>query len=485
MSTVEVVPPSLPAPLARALERRGYHTLTPVQKAVLDPSLSGRDLRISSRTGSGKTVALGLVLGTRLMERKARETEPEARPRALLIAPTRELAAQIGAELSWLYADLAVTLTVVTGGTSVGRELRELSRNPTVVVGTPGRLCDHLTRGALDLSETEVVVLDEADQMFDLGFREALETLLGATPPTCQKHLVSATFPRAVHTLAARYQKNPALVAGTDPHKAHEDIEHVAHVIAARERYGALVNVLLMAPEERALVFVRTRAATSELAARLAKDGFRAAALSGELSQDERTRTLEAFRAGALHVLVCTDVAARGIDVPEVTRVIHGDLPDNGEVLTHRSGRTGRAGKKGTSIMLVPENQRGFAEMLLRSAGIYARLAPPPSPADVQRAAEARLVENLSEPTEGERPYAALAARLIEKLGAQEAVEALLGRSGFEGPCAAHRLSPVRPAPVVKPRFEPRAFTRRHQAHGKPYPKHGRGPTKRNFQRSN
>jgi ATP-dependent RNA helicase DeaD len=448
--------PSLPPALASALERRGYLTLTPVQEAVLDPALAGRDLRISSRTGSGKTVALGLVLGQLLADRN----DPPrllAPPRALLVAPTRELAAQIGAELSWLYADLSARVCVVTGGTSVGKELRALSAGPSVIVGTPGRLCDHLSRGALDLSAAEMVVLDEADQMFDLGFREALETLLGALPESCRKHLVSATFPRAVHALAARYQKDPAVVAGSDPRAAHEDIDHVGHIVAGHERYAALVNVLLMAPDERALIFVRTRIGASELSTRLARDGFRAACLSGELSQEERTRTLEAFRAGALSVLVCTDVAARGIDVPDVTRVIHGDLPDNGEVLTHRSGRTGRAGNKGQSIMLVTERERDFAEMLLRRANIRARLAPPPSPSDIQQAAQERLVAALGA-HQPNGQHGALAAKLIETLGAEAAVEALLARSGYEGFCLAQALSAPRPS---KPRFVSRAESMR------------------------
>jgi ATP-dependent RNA helicase DeaD len=469
MSSLDVFP-CICAPLARALARRGFSSLTPVQLAVLDPAHAGHDLRIASRTGSGKTVALGLVLGSMLEAPRERLVVPgAAAPRALLIAPTRELAAQVGRELQWLYAELGLEVCVVTGGTSVGGERRSLARNPAIVVGTPGRLCDHVERGALDLSAVEAAVLDEADQMLDLGFREALESLLGACPEGSRRHLVSATFPRAVEALANRYQKNAKLVAGSSPEEAHEDITYLVHLVRPGERYAALVNVLLMSPDDRTLVFVRTRADAGTVSARLIKDGFRAAALSGELAQAERTRTLDAFRHGSISVLVCTDVASRGIDVPEVQRVIHGDLPDGPETLTHRSGRTGRAGNKGTSVLLVPADRRGFAQMLLRGARIFARLCPPPSVEDVQQAADERMFEQLSAEIEGADAHTELAQRLLEAMEPEQLVKALLARLAQDGPCAPRALTeidtrPPRPAPKPAPRRELRS-------HGKP---HGR-----------
>jgi ATP-dependent RNA helicase DeaD len=434
---------TLPEALSRALTQRGFTALTPIQSAVLRPDYAGRDLRISSRTGSGKTVALGLAVASAVASHKSAPTAAlRARPTVLLVAPTRELAAQVGRELAWLFAELG-SVCIVTGGTSTAQERRALSRGPAVVVGTPGRLCDHLERGALDLSATRAVVLDEADQMLDLGFREALETLLGALPETCQKHLVSATFPRSVAALAGRFQKSAITVTGGDDTQvAHADIAHVAHVVLPRERYAALVNVLLVDPELRTLIFVRTRADASDVAARLSVDGFRAGALSGELAQAERTRMLDAFRQGSLAVLVCTDVAARGIDVPEVARVIHAELPDNGELLTHRSGRTGRAGRKGVSILLVPAPQYRFAENLLRTANVRAELLPAPSPRDVLLRRDERLFEELSKPapdadaSQNQNKPQELAQRLIEALGAEAAVEALLQRVQAQGPCA-------------------------------------------------
>ncbi len=438
-------------PLARALVRHGFEALTPVQQAVLNPELAGRDLRISSRTGSGKTVALGLVVAPGLVESAA---APSVGPRVLLVAPTRELAAQIGKELQWLYAELKINVCVVTGGTSVTAEHRALARKPTVVVGTPGRLCDHLNRGLLDLTNVEAVVLDEADQMLDLGFREPLELLLGSLKGGCRTHLVSATFPRAVLALAARYQNNALSVMGSEFEAAHSDISYVAHVVHPRERYAALVNVLLMAPDERALVFVRTRADAAGVAGRLASDGFRAAALSGEMAQAERTRTLEAFRAGSITALVCTDVASRGIDVPEVQRVIHGDLPDGPEPLTHRSGRTGRAGNKGISILIVPANSRGFAEMLLRGARVRAEFLPAPSEEDVKLAAEQRLFDDITSGETDASDQAELAKRLLQELGPEVLAQVLLSKLASHGPCAPNELTMIETRP---PRYVQRS----------------------------
>ena len=470
----------LPTPFASALQRRGYSELTPVQSAVLAPELQGKDLRISSRTGSGKTVALGLVVGPLLIDRPAALNTPTslcARPRILLVAPTRELAAQIGRELEWLFADIKVGVCVVTGGTSITGERRQLARGPLVVVGTPGRLCDHLARGALDLSQAEAMVLDEADQMLELGFREALETLLSEIPESCRRHLVSATFPRAVLALASQFQKGAITVTGGSPDEdGHEDITHLAYLVHPRERYAALVNVLLMAPDERTLVFVRTRVDAAEVAARLSADGLRAGALSGELAQAERTRTLDAFRSGTLAILVCTDVASRGLDVPEVARVIHAELPSDPQVLTHRSGRTGRAGRKGTSIMLVASNERGPAEMLLMRAGIHAELLAAPSQEVVRAEIERRLVETLTSTSEDEATPAdagdtALAARLVAELGAEKAVERLLARLRRDGPSEPH---PVTTLPLHETRAnvrvarapQRRAPTHRRARHG-------------------
>jgi ATP-dependent RNA helicase DeaD len=443
--------------MAESLSARGFTSLTPVQEAVLDPAFQGRDLRVFSQTGSGKTVAVGLAIAPdleRVVEaRRGAERPAAARPFALIVAPTRELATQIAAELSWLYAPIGVEVAAVTGGASYARELAALRRGPLVIAGTPGRLVDHLGRGRIDPSAIGVVVLDEADQMLDLGFRDELEAILDQTPPERRTILLSATFPREVQHLADRCQRDPLVAVGAGAGQANLDIAHVAHLVAADERLGALKNLLLMAPSERALVFVRTREGASEVADALSAEGLRAMPIHGDLDQRERTRALDAFRSGAVTTLVATDVAARGIDVAEVGRVIHLDLPSDAEVLTHRSGRTGRAGRKGTNVLLVPPAARERARMLLRRARIEAVWAPVPSAADVRAAADERLLADLAPSTEiaMDPRLSALAERLLAGASPVDVVASLLARVAHAGPCAPAEITPIaEPAPRAR-----------------------------------
>ncbi|MCB1032862.1 MAG: DEAD/DEAH box helicase, partial [Acidobacteria bacterium] len=243
---------------------------------------------------------------------------------------------------------------------------------------TPGRLLDHIKSGALALAGARQILLDEADQMLDMGFREELEGILDAAPAERRTHLVSATFPPAIRKLATSYQHQPLHVEGTRLGEANADIEHIVHLVHHRDRYAALVNLLLLQQGERTLVFVATRAETAELAEKLAEDGFSATAISGDLPQNQRNRTLAAFRAGTLDVMVATDVAARGLDIPDVSMVVHAAAPRDAESYIHRSGRTGRAGSQGKSVLLAPNTARYRVERLLSLARIDARWHPAP-----------------------------------------------------------------------------------------------------------
>ena len=378
----------VPAPLREAIVARGFEKLTSVQEAVLSSEGSGRNLRISSQTGSGKTLALGIRLACDLIPADDDSTVARGAegPRVLLITPTRELAVQVADELRWLFARIkGVAVEVVTGGSDIGRERRALSKSPAVLVGTPGRLLDHMRSRRLNCSSFRQVVLDEADQMLDMGFRDELEAILEFLPEDRCSHLVSATFPEIVKRLADRFQENPLHVEGTRLGVANADIQHVAHRIRRRQLNAAIINVLLHARGERVLVFVRRRVDATELAERLSANGLAAAPFSGELNQTQRTRTLNAFKNGEQDILIATDVAARGIDVPEIDTVIHADVPADVDIYTHRSGRTGRAGRKGRSVLMVPEHSQGHVRRIFSSAGVEAQWQPVPSPAQIEK----------------------------------------------------------------------------------------------------
>jgi ATP-dependent RNA helicase DeaD len=432
--------------LASALEKKGYTELTPVQVAVLAPELAGRDLRITSQTGSGKTVAIGLSVASRV-EEHAPGDDRVSRPAAIVVAPTRELAKQVEQELSWLFAPLHARVASVTGGAAYRDELRALSRDPAVVVGTPGRLLDHLERGAVDATDVGCMVLDEADRLLDLGFREELEAILSRAKGPHRTHLVSATFPRDVRALADRFQSDPAHVEGTPLGAANQDIEHVIHVVDPRQRLDAIINLLLAHPGQQTLVFARTRAEVARLTSELSSTGFSVASLSGEMEQRERNRALTAFRNGHQRALIATDVAARGIDIADIGRVIHAEPPEDSDSYTHRSGRTGRAGRKGTSSILVSPGRLSRTLALLGRLGLRYRFEPIPSAEEIRRRSDARVLEELTSETADEASpdgrTEALARRIVERGNPERAISRLLEQVGYQGPTEAREIDVV------------------------------------------
>jgi ATP-dependent RNA helicase DeaD len=386
--------------LQRALQEKGYLQATPVQAAVLAPDLAGHDLLVSAETGSGKTVAFGLAIAPTLLGEDA-TFQKAGRPLALVIAPTRELATQVQKELAWLYQPANGRTAACVGGSDVRMEQRALSNGAQIVVGTPGRLVDHLERGSLVLDQIRAVILDEADEMLDMGFREELERILGDAPKARRTLMFSATIPHGIAQLAERYQRDARRVAATPPQQSHRDIEYRAHVIALKERENAVVNVLRQNDAAAAIVFCTTRDAVNHLHANLVERGFGAVAISGELTQTERTRALKALRDGRARVLVATDVAARGLDLPDVGLIIQADLPHDASVLQHRSGRTGRAGRKGVSVILVPAAKRRMAEQMFRDARSNIAWSPVPSADAIRALDQQRIVkEIISQPTE-------------------------------------------------------------------------------------
>ena len=394
--------------LGKALSKRGYSELTPVQRAVLAPELEGADILVSAQTGSGKTVAFGLALAPMLLngaDRFARATAPLA----LAVAPTRELALQVKRELEWLYEMTGASVVSCVGGMDMRTERQALGRGAHIVVGTPGRLRDHIERGSLKMTALEAVVLDEADEMLDMGFREDLEYILGTAPAERRTLLFSATVPRSIIALAKRYQRDAVRISTSAEQEQHVDIEYRALTIAPNDQENAIVNVLRYFEAKNAIVFCATRATVNHMTSRFTNRGLSVVALSGELSQNERSHALQAMRDGRARVCIATDVAARGLDLPNLELVIHADIPKSRESLLHRSGRTGRAGRKGVSVLIVPYSARRRTERLLQSANVEAAWAKPPSVDEIMRRDDERILADpaLSEPFgRGEQVFA-------------------------------------------------------------------------------
>ena len=441
--------------LAQALSKRGYESLTPVQLAVLGPDLADADMLVSAQTGSGKTVAFGIAIAPTLLD--ADGTLPSmTAPGALVIAPTRELALQVKRELEWLYAATGARIASCVGGMDMRTERRALQQGAQIVVGTPGRLRDHIERGSLDMTALKAVVLDEADEMLDLGFRDDLEYMLDTSPANRRTLMFSATVPRTILGMAKRYQRDAVRINTQSDKKQHVDIEYRALTMAPTDRENAIINVLRYHDAPNAIIFCGTRMNVNHMKSRLNNRGFSVVALSGELSQNERSHALQAMRDGRARVCVATDVAARGIDLPGLELVIHADIPKNKEILLHRSGRTGRAGRKGTCALIVPYNWRKRTERLLDNAGIDAAWAKPPSVEDIAKSDRIRFLANpaLNEPvTEDEQEFV---AELTKSHSAEQLAAALIRLQNTNQP-AAEELSdnaPTEGRPERKSRRE-------------------------------
>ncbi len=446
---------NLPPVLGEALAERGYSEPTSVQAAVIAPEAEGRDLIVSAQTGSGKTVAFGIALADQLLANLSSVPLIE-RPLALVIAPTRELALQVSRELGWLYGKAGLRIATCVGGMDASKERRALRSGPAIVVGTPGRLRDHIERGSLDLSDLVGLVLDEADEMLDMGFRDDLEEILDATPETRRTLLFSATMPRAIQRLAERYQSDALRLTLKGQERGHGDISYEAITVGPSEIENAVVNLLRFHEAQSAICFCATRESVRRLHATLQNRGFGVVALSGEHSQSERNQALQAMRDRRARVCVATDVAARGIDLPTLSLVIHVETPRDAETLQHRSGRTGRAGKKGTAAIIVPYNRRRRVESMLRGAKIEAKWLDAPTPEAIRKKDHARLMETLTKQVEHEDDDRAIAKELMERLPAEDIAAALV---------AVHRAKLPAPEELLAntPEARQKAKTERHR----------------------
>ena len=416
MTNFEGVVPAL----GEALTKRGYEQLTQVQHQMLAPEIIESDLLVSAQTGSGKTVAFGIALAPNLLDDNDKFEFTDL-PMAVVVAPTRELAMQVTRELTWLYAPAGGKIVSCVGGMDIRTERRNLETKPNIVVGTPGRLKDHIERNYFNVSNIKTVVLDEADEMLDMGFREDLEAILDTTPDDKQTLMFSATVPRGIANLAKRYQKDAVRITAGETNSQHVDIEYRAFKIVMSDQENAIINTLRYYEATNAIIFCATRIAVNHMTSRLTNRGISAVALSGELSQNERNMALQAMRTSKARVCVATDVAARGLDLPNLDLVIHADIPRTSDTLLHRSGRTGRAGRKGVCAVLVPQNRSRIAERLFSQANIKPIWASTPSREEILKEDKKRIVENqiLKDPiTEDEKD-------LIDELISKNSIEQL------------------------------------------------------------
>lgn len=411
--------------LAPALARQGYASLTPVQVAVLEGEADGNDLLVSAQTGSGKTVAFGLAIAPTLLGPTG-FTEPAGLPLALIIAPTRELALQVERELRWLYADAGAITASCVGGMDMRKEVRQLERGAHIVVGTPGRLRDHITKGSLDLSNLRAVVLDEADEMLDLGFREDLEFILAAAPDSRRTLMFSATVPKSIAQLATTYQCDAVRIVATGARERHADIDYQLVLVQPHERENAIINTLLYFDSGSAIVFCHTREAVKHLTAQLADRGFNVVSLSGELSQSERTHALQSMRDGRSRVCVATDVAARGIDLPNLDLVIHADIPSNPDTLLHRSGRTGRAGRKGVCVLIVPVRRFPAAKRVLGYANIEGTARSAPAAAEIETRYREQILEAATASAPPDEVESSFVAELLARMTPEQLAAAYI-----------------------------------------------------------
>ena len=345
---------SLSPSLLKAVEALGYTEPTPIQQRAIPVVLQGRDLMAAAQTGTGKTAAFALPLLERLLQNPAHQRSP----RALILVPTRELAAQVSDACRVLARHLPIRGVLIYGGVSAKPQLDSLSRGVDLVIATPGRLLDHLQSRAVDLSKIEMLVLDEADRMLDMGFIRAIRRIIAALPAQRQSLMFSATFSDEIRILAKSLLRNPVTIDVSPRNAPPELVDHSVYHVDTSAKHPLLTRLIVDGDVQQMLVFTRTKHGANRLAERLVRDGLSCAAIHGNKSQGARTRALDDFKQGRIRVLVATDIAARGLDITELPHVVNFELPHVPEDYVHRIGRTGRAGLRGRAVSLVSREER-------------------------------------------------------------------------------------------------------------------------------
>ncbi len=433
----------LSAPTLKAIKDLGYEEPTPIQAQTINLMLEGKDVIAQAQTGTGKTAAFALPIIERLSSDKSA-------PQALVLTPTRELAMQV-AEAFHSYGKYHhVSVLPVYGGQPIERQLRALDRGVQVVVGTPGRLLDHIRRGTLNLGQVKAVILDEADEMLAMGFIEDIESILQETPKERQTGLFSATMPRPIVDLAQRYLHDAQRITVQSEQMTVPAIRQVYYEVGARDKLEVLARILDYERPTAALVFCRTKSEVDTLGERLTARAYPAETLHGDLNQTQRDRVMGRFRNGQVELLVATDVAARGLDIEQISHVINYDIPLDPEIYVHRIGRTGRAGRTGAAITLVTPRERRLLHEIMRVTGATIQRARLPTIADVIARRRESFKETLSETIEqgGLEPYLIMAEELGEEFSPTDlAAAAFKLLLGDEPDVAEDTLAAMEPEP--------------------------------------
>jgi ATP-dependent RNA helicase DeaD len=445
----------LGADVRRAIDAMGYKNPTPVQVAVFEPAAEGRSLVVQARTGTGKTAAFGLPIIDRLVRSSVKGVQ------AMVLCPTRELALQVSRELEQIGQFRGTKIVAIYGGTSMSRQVEALEAGAQIVVGTPGRVLDHLRQRTLDPSSIRILVLDEADEMLSMGFARELNAILEKLPDNRQGMFFSATIPPDIERLAHTHLRETELITLSSDQVGALEVAHYVYVTQAGDKIGQLVRILEVEDPESAIIFCNTRDETQRVADALKNRGFDADWLNGDLPQNDRERVMSATREGRLRFLVCTDVAARGIDISHLTHVINYDFPETAEQYVHRTGRTGRAGRTGTAIALVGPKDIGNLYILRLTYKIRPIEKQLPSAGEVKTRAEMDLLQLFVEAFSGRTPHPddlSLARRLLTHPDSERIMAGLLrDHLGARGGDVAAEAAEARrsrnppPAPVTAP----------------------------------
>ncbi|MER2108153.1 MAG: DEAD/DEAH box helicase [Solibacillus sp.] len=431
----------------RSVQRMGFEEATPIQEGTIKFAMDGRDVLGQAQTGTGKTAAFGIPLIEKIDPKN-----PNIQ--ALVIAPTRELAIQVSEELYKLGYDKRVKLLSVYGGQEIGRQIRALKNKPQIIVGTPGRIQDHINRRTMKLDEVQTLVLDEADEMLNMGFIDDINAILESVPSDRQTLLFSATMPQAIRKIAETFMKNPEIVKIQAKELTMENIEQFFVKATEREKFDALSRLLDSQKPELAIIFGRTKRRVDELSQALGLRGFLAEGIHGDLSQAKRISVLRQFKEGKIDILIATDVAARGLDISGVTHVYNFDIPQDPESYVHRIGRTGRAGKSGTAITFVTPREMGYLRIVEETT--KKRMTPLRAPSSeealvgAQEAAMQALVESVQNEDLG--IYRELAAKLLENNDALDLVAAALKSVTKEPDATPISITEERPLPMRRER---------------------------------